>query len=492
MKLKCRRWNRAGSFRLCVIEAENTGNRRDPIYDSTLLHSVKDCACGMNTPVSLREKDQRLLHPLHHPQLASSAIIFERAEGIYLYSTEGQQLIDGMSGLWNVSLGHGRPELADAAHRQMMAGAYASNYAGTAAVPTIELAHRIAGFAYPDLNSTFFTSGGAESNESAFKTVRYYWKRMGKPHKTKIISRMRGYHGVTMAAMSAAGIPSYWHLFEPMVPGFLHINPPFAYRFPGEVREEETVGLAAARELEEMIQQEGPDTVGAFIAEPVIGAGGVIVPPDDYFPRIREICDAYEILLISDEVITGWGRTGEWFGLHHWGIQPDIMSFAKAITSGYVPLGGIQVHDRIREVMDSASLEDRWSHAFTYSGHPVACAVALANLEILVEGDFAAQAKTKGQRLMGALRHLEEHDNVGEVRGLGMMLAVELVADKETRQELDGAQAEAIRDECAKRGLLTRCVTNQIVLSPPLITPEDELDRIASIISESVEAVCSD
>ncbi len=444
----------------------------------------------MDTSVSIREKDQRLLHPLYHPTATTDAIIFERAEGIYLYSTEGQQLIDGMSGLWNVSLGHGRPELAAAAQRQMMAGAYASNYAGTATIPTIELAHRLAGFAYPDLNSTFFTSGGAESNESAFKTVRYYWKRMGKPDKTKIIARMRGYHGVTLAAMSATGIPAYWNLFDPPVPGFRHINPPYPYRYAGEVRDGETIGLAAARELEEMIQQEGPDTVGAFIAEPVLGAGGVIVPPDDYFPRVRAICDEYEVLFIADEVITGWGRTGEWFGLKHWDVQPDIMSFAKAITSGYLPLGGIQVHDHIREVMDTASLEDRWYHAYTYSGHPTCCAVALANLDLLIAGDYAVQAKTKGQRLLGALRHLEEHDNVGEVRGLGLMLAVELVQDKETRQELDGGTVETIRNECIKRGLLTRNVGNLIVLSPPLVTPTEELDRIAAIITSSVEAVC--
>lgn len=441
----------------------------------------------MNTEQSIRQKDRQLLHPLYHPDATESAIIFEGAEGIYLHATDGRKLIDGMSGLWNVNLGHGRRELAEAAHAQMLRGAYISNYAGTAALPTIELADRLAGFAYPDLNSTFFTSGGAESSESSFKTVRYYWKRMGKPHKTKIISRYRGYHGVTLAAMSATGITGYWNLFDPMVPGFAHINPPYPYRYAGELRAGETVGLAAARELEEKIQSEGPDTVGGFIAEPVMGAGGVIIPPDDYFPRVREICDEYDVLLISDEVITGWGRTGEWFGLRHWDVQPDIMNFAKAITSGYQPLGGIQVHDRIREVMDGAPFEDRWFHAFTYSGHPTCCAVALANLDILVEGDFAARAKRSGNRLLGALRHLEEHDNVGEVRGLGMMLAVELVADRETRAEAD--TGEAVRAECSRRGLLTRAVGNLLVMAPPLICTDDELDSIASIVSDSVEAV---
>lgn len=436
---------------------------------------------------SLRQKDRQLVHPLHHPDATGPAIVLTGAEGIYLHTADGRSLIDGMSGLWNVNLGHGRRELAEAAHRQMMNGAYVSNYAGTAAEPTIELAHRLAGFAYPDLNSTFFTSGGAESNESAFKTVRYYWKRMGKPRKTGIISRLRGYHGVTLAAMSATGITTYWNLFEPRVPGFAHINPPYPYRYAGTVRSGETVGLAAARELEEMIQREGPDTVGAFIAEPVMGAGGVIVPPDDYFPRVREICDAYDVLLISDEVITGWGRTGQWFGLHHWDVQPDIMSFAKAVTSGYMPLGGIQIHDRIREVMDSAPFEDRWFHAYTYSGHPTCCAVALANLDILVEGRYAERARRSGLHLLGALRHLEENDHVGEVRGLGMMLAVEMVEDKETRQE--AGNAAAVQDACIERGLLTRLVGNLLVLAPPLSAAPEELDTIAHIITDSVSEV---
>lgn len=441
----------------------------------------------MQASETLRQKDTRLLHPLHHPSATQGATFIDRAAGIYLHTTDGRKIIDGMSGLWNVNVGHGRQELADAAHAQILNGAYISNYAGTGARPTIELAHRLAGYAYPDLNSTFFTSGGAESNESAFKTVRYYWKRLGQPRKTQIIARKTGYHGVTLAAMSCTGISAYHHLFGPMVPGFLHINPPYPYRFQGAVRAGETVGLAAARELEEAIQRAGPETVGAFIAEPVMGAGGVIVPPDDYFPRVRAICDAYDVLLISDEVITGFGRTGKWFGLHHWSVQPDIMSFAKAVTSGYQPLGGIQVHDRIREVMDSASVADRWFHSYTYSGHPTCCAVALANLDLLEAGAYAERARVGGNRLLGALRHLEENDHVGEVRGLGLMLAVELVQDKATRAKAD--TSEQVKAACLERGLLTRTVGNLLVLAPPLCATAEELDSIAGIVTEAVTAV---
>lgn len=442
----------------------------------------------MSRTEALVRKDRHLLHPMHSSDAYAGTLYFEEGEGIYLHTSDGRKVIDGMSGLWNVSVGHGRRELADAAHAQMVKGAFVSNFAGSASDTTVELADRLAGFAYPDLNSTFFTSGGAESNEAAFKTVRYYWNGLGKPEKTKVVGRLRGYHGLTLATMSATGIPMYWHLFEPRVPGFLHINMPDPYRFAGEIRPGETVGTAAARELEELIQREGADTIGAFIAEPVAGVGGVVVPPDDYFPRIREICDEYEILMISDEVITGWGRTGKWFGLDHWDVQPDIISFAKAITSGYAPLGGIQVHDRVRAVMDSFSLADRFAHTYTYSGHPTCCAVALANLDILESENYAERGRTGGQRLMGALRHLEEIENVGEVRGLGMMMAIEVVEDKDTKEPSPTLAAKT-QAACLERGLLTRFFGNSLFLAPPPCASMEELDLISSTVTESITEV---
>jgi adenosylmethionine-8-amino-7-oxononanoate aminotransferase len=252
-------------------------------------------------------------------------------------------------------------------------------YAGYSNEPAIALAERLSTLTYPSINTFFFTSGGAESTETSIKTARFYWKAAGKPDKVKIISRRRAYHGLTIAAMSATGLPAFWPMFEPRVPGFSHIDAPDPYRFVNP-DPSLSLGVAAANQLEAEILRQGPDTVAAFIAEPIQGAGGVIVPPQDYFKRIREICDKYEVLLIADDVITGFGRTGKWFGLEHFGVEPDIMQFAKGITSGYVPLGGIGVSDTLREAINSVPASKRWLHAFTYSGMPRAapwrCAIS--------------------------------------------------------------------------------------------------------------------
>jgi putrescine---pyruvate transaminase len=440
-----------------------------------------------NQAALLEQDRDHLLHSLHHPSAHEAPLILESGHGVWLRTVEGKEYIDGLAGLWNVLIGHGNTELADAAHRQMSQLAYGSNYIGSATLPTIELADKLAGFAYPNLNMTFFASGGAEANESAFKTVRHYWKRKGKPNKVKVISRQHGYHGVTLAAMSATGLSSYWPMFEPRVPNFLHIPAPHPYHFSEPLKPSETIGLAAARLLEEAIIREGPDTVGAFIAEPVQGAGGVIVPPDDYFPRIREICDQYEILFISDEVITGFGRTGEWFALRHWGVQPDIMSFAKGITSGYLPLGGIQVSDEIREVILNAPADQRWMHAYTYSGHPTCCAVALKNLEILERENLVEQAQQRGQSLLKGLQSLMEFPQVGDVRGLGLMAAIEFVADRKSKSPA-GIGAKVQR-ACLERGLFTRVVGDSIVLAPPLVISEAEVDKIVDILGEALDSI---
>jgi adenosylmethionine-8-amino-7-oxononanoate aminotransferase len=441
----------------------------------------------MLNQTNLLEQDrQHLLHPLHHPSAHEAPLIIESGHGVWLRTVDGKEYIDGLAGLWNVLVGHGNTELAEAAREQMAQLAYCSNYIGSSSLPTIELADKLAGYAYPNLNTTFFASGGAEANESAFKTVRYYWKRKGKADKVKVISRQHGYHGVTLAAMSATGLSSYWPMFEPRVPNFLHIPAPYPFRFAGEVKEGETLGQAAARLLEEAIIREGPDTVAAFIAEPVQGAGGVIVPPDDYFPRIREICNQYEVLLIADEVITGFGRTGDWFALNRWKVQPDIMSFAKGITSGYVPLGGIQISDEIRDVIMSAPAGERWMHAYTYSGHPTCCAVALKNLEILERERLAERAQQMGRRLLNGLQSLLEYPQVGEVRGLGLMCAIEF-ADRESKAP--AGIGGKIHQAVLERGLFTRVVGDILVLAPPLIINETEVDQIVTIIREALEAV---
>jgi putrescine---pyruvate transaminase len=433
---------------------------------------------------------EHLLHPLNHPSAHQQAKIWVEGRGATITDTDGGTYIDGLSGLWCVNVGHGRDELARAAQQQMSTLAYCSSYAGSSNLPAITLAERLSDLVYPSINTFFFTSGGAEASESSFKTARFFWKAQGKPDKVKIISRMKGYHGVTMAAMSATGLPAYWPMFEPRVPNFVHIESPYPYRF---VNPDPAVspGIAAANLLEQAILREGPETVAAFIAEPVQGAGGVIVPPDDYFARIRQICDTYDVLLISDEVITGFGRTGRWFGLEHYGVEPDIMQFAKGITSGYIPLGGIGVSDRIRDAMNGVPPEQRWMHAYTYSGHPTCCAVALANIDILEREGLPERAATLGRRLLDGLQTLADLPGVGDVRGLGMMAAVELVQDKATKQPCAPAANVGPRlgAEMLKRGLWTRVVGETICLAPPLVTSDDQIDRIVESVGGAIQAL---
>ncbi|MDH7500802.1 MAG: aspartate aminotransferase family protein, partial [candidate division NC10 bacterium] len=371
--------------------------------------------------------------------------------------------------------------------------AYCSSYVGSSNIPAIELAERLAKIAYPRLNMTFFTSGGAESTESAFKTARFYWKVKGKPEKIKIIAREHAYHGVTLAAMSATGMTPYWSMFEPRVPGFVHCATPYSYRFQG-ARPGESVGQAAARSLEETILREGADTVAAFIAEPVQGAGGVIPAPDDYFPLIREICSRHQVLFIADEVITGFGRTGRRFALQRWGVEPDIMAFAKAITSGYVPLGGIMISDEIKDAILSAPPEKRWMHAFTYSGHPTSCAVALRNLDIIDREGLIENADRMGARLINGLKGLSSLPMVGDVRGLGLMAAVELVKDKESKAPFDAKLnvGGRVHKAAIQRGLFSRVRGDSFLLAPPLIIKEEQVDQIVNILGEAIQEVAKE
>lgn len=438
----------------------------------------------------VKEDHSHLIHPLHHPYDHAEPLIFAEGKGAIIRDVQGREYIDGLSGLWNVNVGHGREELAQAAAEQMRTLAFCSGYVGSSSIPAIKLAARLAQLLYPSINAIFFTSGGAESNESAFKTARFYWRAKGKPEKVKIIARVHSYHGVTQQAMSATGMAAYWKMFEPRVPWIVHINPPYVYRYEG-ARPGESVGQAAARELEEAILREGPETVGAFIAEPVMGAGGVIPPPDDYFPLVRQICTKYDVLFIADEVITGFGRTGKWFALTHWGVEPDIVSFAKGVTSGYLPLGGIGVSDAIFDVMNSVAPENRWMHAYTYSGHPTCCAVGLKNLEIIEREKLPDRAAVLGRRLLDGLTTLYDLRAVGDVRGKGLMAGVELTSDRKTKAGFPADQkvTERVRREMEKRGLFTRIRGDVINLAPPLIVTEAQVDRIVEILRESIEAV---
>jgi len=434
------------------------------------------------------EKDKKQLHPTYHPKSHANPLVIERGEGVWLYTTDGQKILDGMAGLWNVNAGYGREELAKTAYDQMKDLAFTSNFSGMTNLPSITLADKLAGFAYEGLNTTLFTSGGSEANDSAFKTARYYWKRKGKPGKYKVIARKGAYHGITVATTFATGLEKYHTMFGPAMEGFVHIPAPNPYRYEGTLKAGETVGQAAARELEEAILREGQDTVAAFIAEPVMGVGGVVVPPADYFPLIRQICDKYEVLFIADEVITGFGRTGEWFALKHWNVKPDILSFAKAITSGYAQLGGIQISDAIRETMETAADTEAYMHGYTYSGHAMACAVGLKNIEIMEREEFPKRARDLGKRLLEGLQSLKEFSFVGDVRGIGLVCGVEIVSSKETKAA-DAAKTMQIFKAAQERSLRTRPLGNTLAFSPPLSINEDEVDEIIKRLGAAMDAV---
>ena len=429
-----------------------------------------------------------LLHPLHNAKQHQQARVWVSGQGAILTDADGKTFIDGLAGLWNVTAGHGNQELVQAMHEQAGRLAYVSGYSGSSNPRAIELAEQLATLCYPSINHFFFTSGGGEATESSIKMARAYWKHRGQSAKTKVISRKEGYHGVTLAAMSATGLSPYWPLFEPRVPGFSHIPSPYPYRYEG--RDHQSQGLSAADELEQEILREGAETIAMFIAEPVQGAGGVIVPQDDYFPRIREICDHYQVLLVADEVITGFGRTGEMFGLSHWGIEPDIIQFAKAITSGYFPLGGIGINDTIADTLDKA--DTPWMHAYTYSAHPVGCAVALRMLRLIKEENFPEQAATKGRRLLEQLRSaLSDHPHVGDIRGKGLMCAVELVENKETKKSFSAEQQIGMRvnQEAIEKGLFSRIKGDSYLLAPPVVTTDSQLDQIVEILTKAIRAI---
>src|SRR5579872_1535552 len=449
----------------------------------------------------IKADQEHLIHPLHHPADHSNPIIYARGCGAKVQDIQGREYIDGLSGLWNVNVGHGRAELAEAAAAQMRDLAYFSAYAGSSNVPAIQLAERIVGIAPPGMQAIFFTSSGAESNESAMKTARFYWRAQGKPEKVKVIARHQGYHGVTLQAMSATFMGSYWKMFEPRVPGFPHVPTCYPYRFQG-ARPGETVGAAAARELEEAILREGPDTVGAFLGEPIHGAGGVIYPTDDYWPKVREICTRHNVLLIADEIITGFGRTGKWFGISHWDVQPDILAFAKGVTSGYLPLGGIVVSKAIKEAMDSVRPEDRWMHGSTNSGHPTCCMVGLKNIEIIEREGLRENSAKMGERLYGNLREaFSGHPHVGDVRGgKGLLAAVEFVEDRGTKRNFpgDAKLAPRLYAEMVKRGVVTRTIRaagdhpaigDTVVFAPPLVITDAEIDRMTGVVRDAVKAV---
>lgn len=433
----------------------------------------------------LLESDRRhVVHSLHHGPTCDNAHIWTGGRGAMLFDEQGREFYDALAGLWNVVVGHGRSELASAASRQMSTLAYATCYAGSTNRPAIELAERLAGIFYPSVNRFFFTCGGAEANEAAFKTARFFWKVAGKNEKTKIIGRNWGYHGTTLAAMSATGLPAYWPWFEPRVPGFLHIESPYPYRFVPPITaadDPRTPGQLAADLLEEAILREGPDTVAAFLGEPVQCVAGVIVPQDDYWPRIRAICDRYDVLLIADEVITGFGRTGNWWGSQTVGMTPRTISAAKQLTAAYAPLGAVMVPEDVYQAyVDHSAQLGTFGHGFTYGGHPLGCALGVKAIEIYERRNIVGHVRSLMPTFERRIRAMAEHPLIGEARFCGLVGAVELVADKKTKRSFDakkgvGPQAAKLIE---KNGAVLRAIGDTIAICPPMIITEAELNEL--------------
>lgn len=404
--------------------------------------------------------------------------IITHAKGVYLWDSEGHKILDGMAGLWCVAIGYGRDELADAASKQMRELPYYNLFFMTAHPPVLELSKVIAEIAPEGMNHVFFTGSGSEGNDTMLRMVRHYWAIKGKPNKKVIISRKNGYHGSTVAGASLGGMTYMHEQGDLPIPGITHIPQPYWFGEGGDMSPEE-FGIWAANQLEEKILEIGVDNVGAFIAEPIQGAGGVIVPPDTYWPRIKEILAKYDILFVADEVICGFGRTGEWFGSDFYGLKPDMMTIAKGLTSGYIPMGGLIVRDEVVNVLNEGG---DFNHGFTYSGHPVAAAVALENIRILRDEKIIekVQAET-APYLQKRLRELNDHPLVGEVRGVGMLGAIELVQDKATRKRYEGKGVGMIcRQFCFDNGLIMRAVGDTMIISPPLVITRDEIDELVT------------
>ncbi|MFT5592418.1 MAG: putrescine aminotransferase [Oceanicoccus sp.] len=421
------------------------------------------------------------LHPFTNTGAlnAKGARIIEKAEGVYIWDSEGKKLLDGMAGLWCVNMGYGRKELADVAYKQMQELPYYNTFFQTSHQPATELAKEIASVTPHDLDHIFFANSGSEAVDTIMRLVRHYWAIKGKPYRNIIIARDNAYHGSTLAGASLGGMGGMHKQGAPLVPGIEHIRQPYWYGEGGELSEEE-FGLACAQALETRILEVGPDNVACFIGEPIQGAGGVIVPPANYWAEIQRICNKYDILLAADEVICGFGRTGSWFGSDTFGIKPDIISMAKGLSSGYLPIAAVAVGGRISKALMAHN--DDFHHGFTYSGHPVSAAVALENIRLMKKENIVEYvAKDIGPYFQNALRErLGDHPLVGNIVGTGLIAGIALVKNKSPK-EFFGADVNIgliCRDHCFENGLIMRATGSRMVLSPPLVISRDEVDEL--------------
>ena len=443
----------------------------------------------------LQEMDRsHHLHPFtdHKALHEQRSRIISRAEGVYIYEASGHKILDGMSGLWCVNAGYGRQEIIDAATEQLKELPYYNSFFQCSHPPAIELASLLKELSPPHLNRVFFAGSGSESNDTIIRMVRTYWDLMGQPGRHTIISRQNAYHGSTVAAASLSGMKAMHKQSGLPIPGIVHVDQPYWYGSDQSLSPDE-FGLQAARTIEAKILEVGAEKVAAFIGEPIQGAGGVIVPPDTYWPEVQRICDDYGILLISDEVITGFGRLGEWFGADYFGTRPDFMPFAKGVTSGYLPLGGVYVSDRVADVLIEKAGE--FFHGYTYSGHPVSCAVALANLRLIQRENLVTRIKDDiGPYLQEKWRALADHPLVGNTRMVGLMGAFEIVKQKEPVERIDEKQRAGIvlRDHLLDGGVCLRAVGDTIICAPPFILSHREADEMMDATWKALDLAQAD
>ena len=438
---------------------------------------------------SLRQLDQsHHLHPFTDlgAYAQTGGRIITRAEHVYIYDSDGNKILDGMSGLWCCNLGYSQHSIAEAVYTQLQELPYYNNFFNCSNQPSLEMAKALVDVTPAQFNRVFFTNSGSEANDTNIRLVHRYYDLLGKPEKKHIISRKNAYHGSTIAGASLSGMDYMHKQFVGL--NYIHyINEPNWFVDGGEL-DKDAFGLKVARELETMIDEVGEDKIAAFIAEPIQGAGGVIIPPATYWPEIQRICNERDILLIADEVICGFGRTGEWFASETFGIKPDLMTFAKAVTNGYMPLGGVMVGDKIADVLLASGGD--FNHGLTYSGHPASCAAGLATLKILTDSNIIENAKsTIGPHLQTRLAALSDHPIVGEVRGQGMFAAVELVKDKVTRERLapESAGAVVCRDTCVASGLMVRATADAMIMAPPLVCSIEEIDILVDKFAAALD-----
>ena len=435
------------------------------------------------------------LHPFtdHHALPGQGVRVIVRAKGTHLYDSEDNKLLDAFAGLWCVNVGYGRKEIAKVAYDQLVKLPYYNTFFKTTTPPATELSKVLARLAPKQLNHVFYGLSGSDANDTIARMVRHYWNVMGKKTKKTIISRQNAYHGSTMAAASLGGMKAMHEVGDLPLPGFVHIMQPYWYGLGGDMTPDE-FGLKAARALETKILELGPENCAAFIGEPIQGAGGVIMPPATYWPEIQRICRKYDLLLIADEVICGFGRTGHWFASEHYKIEADFMTLAKGLTSGYLPLSAIMVSDRVSKVIGSEKAGE-FTHGYTYSGHPACCAVALENIRILEDEGIVARVKREtGPYLAKQLKELLTHPLVGEIRNLGLIGAIELVKDKAKRKPFEpvGEVGLMCREHCFRNGLVMRATRDSMLISPPLTWTKANVDEFMTLTRKALDLTLAD